>query len=82
MDDAAEGQLEEQQGREARARRAARRAGLRALKSRQRKGVPNLNNRGAFMLLNENNGVVAGDRYDLSTEDVIEIAERRRTRRA
>ena len=56
---------------EQRARRAARRVGLRAKKSRRRGGT--IDNRGDFMLLDPHrNFVVACLRFDLSAEDVIE----------
>jgi hypothetical protein len=56
--------------REARARRAARRAGLIARKSR----LNSIDNFGEFMLVDPStNFAVAGSRFDLSAEDVIEI---------
>jgi hypothetical protein len=58
---------------EARARRAARAVGLIACKSRQRAHVPNLDNFGEFMLVDaEGNYVVAGGRYDMSAEQVLD----------
>jgi len=56
---------------EARARRAARRAGLVATKSRWRSG--SIDNYGEFMLIEPmGNFVVAGFRYDMSAAEVIE----------
>jgi len=56
---------------EQRARRAARRVGLMAKKSRWRAG--SIDNFGDFMLVDPRiNGVVAGSRFDLSAEEVIE----------
>jgi hypothetical protein len=56
---------------EQRARRAARRVGLLAKKSRWR--VDTLDNFGEFMLIDPSgNFVVAGSRFDLSAEAVIE----------
>jgi hypothetical protein len=53
------------------ARRAARRIGLVAKKSRWRKGT--IDNRAGFMLLNPmTNFVVAGERFDLTAKDVVE----------
>ena len=54
---------------DARARRAAARCGLRAIKSRA--GIGTVDNACGFQLLNEN-VIVAGERCDLSAEDVIE----------
>jgi hypothetical protein len=55
---------------EARARRAARRVGLIARKSRWRHG--SLDNFGGFMLIHGSyNYVVFGERFDLTAEDVI-----------
>ncbi len=63
----------EQDHLEARARRAARAVGLIARKSRQRAHVPNLDNFGEFMLVDaERNFVVAGGRYEMSAEDVLD----------
>lgn len=55
---------------EARARRAARRRGLRATKSRWRAG--SCDNQGGFQLINERNWIVAGVRFDLSADDVLD----------
>ncbi len=59
---------------EQRARRAARRVGLMAKKSRWRLGT--IDNYGAFALINPyTNFFVAGFRYDLSAEGVIEFCD-------
>ncbi len=56
---------------ESRARRAARRVGLAARKSRWR--ANSIDNHGGFMIVDPmNNWVVHGSRYDLSAEDVID----------
>jgi hypothetical protein len=56
---------------DARARRAARRVGLIALRSRCRRGT--IDNYGGFQLLNPlSNAVVAGERLDLSAKEVID----------
>ena len=60
---------------EARARRAARRVGLMARKSRWRMG--SIENYGMFMLIDPyRNWVVAGERFDLTAEDVIAYCDR------
>lgn len=57
---------------DARARRAARRVGLVAMKSRW--GVGSLDNFGGYQLLHpESNFVVDGSRFDMTAEDVIEF---------
>jgi hypothetical protein len=57
---------------ESRARRAAKRVGLRATKSRWRRD--SIDNLGGFMLVDPYiNGVINGSRYDLSAADVIEL---------
>jgi hypothetical protein len=61
--------VEETKAVEARARRAAKRAGFIARKSRARVG--SVDNLGGFMLVNEYNHVVDGSRFDLSAHDVI-----------
>lgn len=54
-----------------RARRAARRVGLVASRSRWRKH--SIDNHGGFMIIEPNsNRVVWGEKWDLSAEDVIE----------
>ncbi len=61
----------------AKARRAARRVGLRVCKSRGRVYIPNLDDFGELMLVDPmTNAVVAGARFDLSAEEVIEICSR------
>ncbi len=55
---------------EARARRAAKRAGFIARKSRWRAG--SCDNHGGFMLMTESNAIRAGERFDLSADQVIE----------
>jgi hypothetical protein len=57
---------------DSKARRAARRLGLVAKKSRWRKGT--IDNRGGFLLLDpQTNSVVAGVRFDLTADDVVKI---------
>ena len=57
---------------DAKARRAARRVGLYAKKTRYRNGSGD--NRGRFMLLDPHrNTPVAGERFDLDPEEVIAI---------
>ena len=59
---------------EARARRAAKRVGLRATKSRCREDT--FDNRGGFNVVDPYiNTVVAGVRYDMGAEEVIEFCE-------
>ena len=55
---------------EARARRAARRCGLTARKSRWR--ADSIDNRGEFMLVDENGIPQGGFRYDMSAEEVLD----------
>jgi hypothetical protein len=63
-----------EQALDARARRAAQRAGLVARKSRWRAG--SIDNYGGFMLVDPyNNVVVDGSRYDLSAEYVIDYCQ-------
>jgi hypothetical protein len=58
-------------GLDARARRAARGSGLTAKKSRWRRG--SIDNHGEFMIVDpSNNSVVAGARFDLTAQDVID----------
>jgi hypothetical protein len=53
-----------------RARRAAKRAGLKAVRSRWRRD--SVDNRGGFQILEPyRNAIVAGVRFDLSAEEVI-----------
>jgi hypothetical protein len=55
---------------DARARRAAKRVGLLARRSRRRVGT--VDNRGGFMLTDPfHNRIVEGEKFDLSAEDVI-----------
>jgi hypothetical protein len=61
---------------EQRARRAAKRIGLIAKKSRWRAG--SIDNRGGFMLIDPyTNGVVSGSRFDLSPEDILDYCAQR-----
>ena len=63
---------------EHRARRAARRIGLSATKSRWR--ANSIDNFGGFMLVDpERNYIVSGSRYDLSAEDVFEYCKEEHT---
>lgn len=56
---------------DSRARRAAKKAGMRAVKSRRR---VSLDNAGEFMLIDvAMNSVVAGGRHELSATEVLEI---------
>jgi hypothetical protein len=59
---------------------AAQRVGWRVEKSRQR--YQHLNNRGALMLVDENNIVIAGRDYDLTPEEVVQIASATSGKRA
>jgi hypothetical protein len=60
---------------DARARRAARRVGLMAKKSRRR--VKTANNQGGYMLVEpRRNYCVRGSRFELSAEDVIDSCRR------
>jgi hypothetical protein len=68
-------------GLEQRARRAARRIGLLARKSRWR--AHTVDNRGGFMLVNPRTSYpVKGLRFDLSAEDVIRFCDSRRAEAA
>jgi hypothetical protein len=59
---------------EARARRAAKHKGLVAIKSRKWRNT--VDNRGGFMLINPyRNTCVAGLRFDMNAEDVIEFCK-------
>jgi hypothetical protein len=59
-----------------RARRAAKRAGLLARKSRRR--LITADDLGGFMLIEpRGNWCVAGSRFDLTAEDAVELCERR-----
>lgn len=58
---------------EAQARRAAQRAGLKAIKSRRATSADNL---GGFMLIDpQRNAVVAGERFDLEPRDVLTLCK-------
>jgi len=52
------------------ARRAAKHAGLRARRSRWRAG--SIDNCGGFQLIRDN-WIVAGEKFDLTAQDVIEV---------
>ena len=59
---------------DARARRAARRVGLVAIKSRWRKD--SVDNYGGFMIVEPNRNIVeAGVRFDMSAEEVVEFCK-------
>jgi len=55
---------------ESRARRAAKHVGLRAIKRVWRRGSSD--NYGQFMLINACNSIIAGARFDVSAEEVID----------
>jgi hypothetical protein len=57
---------------DARARRAAKRVGLHVVKAR---GAETIDNRGGYMLVNQDNWIVAGERFDLSAEFIIEYCQ-------
>jgi hypothetical protein len=70
-----------EQALEARARRAARRVGLVARKSRWR--AHTIDNFGGFAIIDPRfNAIVTGSRFDLSAEDVIEYCGGGRSLRA
>ena len=56
---------------DATARYWARRAGWRACKAR---GQQHINNRGGYMIVDDHNCVVNGQNFDLSADDVVELA--------
>ena len=61
-----------EQALDARARRTARRTGLEARRSRLRLGT--MANYGGYVLVDpRRNAIVAGERFDLSPQDVIEF---------
>jgi hypothetical protein len=60
----------EEMRRESRVRARARRAGYYVQKSRQRNYVPNLNNQGQYMLVNDRNRIVLGERFDATLDDI------------
>jgi len=57
---------------DARARRAASRCGLRAMKSRRAFSGDNYC---GFMLVDDNNLIAAGERFDMSAEDVLDYCK-------
>jgi hypothetical protein len=59
---------------ETKARRAARRVGLRAVKSRRFKSTSD--NCGGFQLINSNNWIIAGVRLELTADEVIECCNK------
>jgi hypothetical protein len=64
--------VNEEKNLEARVRRLAARHGYRLHKSRRRKHVPNLDNYGDYMLVNKNNFVVTGSRFDAGLEEILD----------
>jgi hypothetical protein len=65
---------EEDQAAEARARRAARRVGYLARKSRWRRD--SIDNHGGFCIINpDTNCILVGEKFDLTAADVIEWCE-------
>ena len=56
---------------DAMARYWARKAGWRCTKAR---GQQHINNRGGYMIVDDNNCVVNGQNFDLSTDGVVELA--------
>jgi len=61
---------------DSRARRAAKRAGLMARKTRWRSN--SIDNHGSFMLIDPRcNAIIAGERFNLSPDDVREICAER-----
>jgi hypothetical protein len=56
---------------DAQARYWARRAGWRCLKAR---GKQHINNMGGYMIVNENNCVVAGERFHLTADCVVALS--------
>jgi hypothetical protein len=59
---------------DARARRAARKCGLRVCKSRQQR---HMNNYGGYQLIDGRNCVVAGVNFELNADDVVELCKER-----
>ena len=55
---------------ESRVRRKAKLLGFSVRKSRQREHVPNLDNFGAYMLVDDHNCVVLGSKYDANLDDI------------
>jgi hypothetical protein len=67
---------DEDQAMDSRARRAAKRVGLQARKSRWRAG--SIDNLGGFQIIDPwRNWIVAGQRFDFTARDVIEFCESR-----
>ncbi|MBV9296893.1 MAG: hypothetical protein JO145_15085 [Acidobacteriaceae bacterium] len=52
-----------------RARRAAKRAGLYARRS------PTVDNYGGFRLIDRDNRIISGERYDLTPDEILEMCE-------
>jgi hypothetical protein len=59
-----------EKARDAKARRAAKQVGLIARRSRRRFG--SIDNQGGFMLVDERNFCVAGQQFDMSSDEVID----------
>lgn len=57
------------------ARRAARRVGMRAVKSRWRRNT--VDNHGGFQLINDQNRIVDGERFDMSAREVVDFCKQR-----
>jgi hypothetical protein len=57
---------------ESRLRSLAGRRGYSIRKSRQRENVPNLDNFGHYMLVDKNNYIVLGERFDATLDDIAE----------
>ena len=53
-------------------RRVAQQQGYTLKKSRAKES---LDNRGGYMIVDENNAIIAGERYDMSIEDVADYLE-------
>jgi hypothetical protein len=58
---------------EARVRRLAVQYGYRVHKSRQRNNVPNLDNFGNYMLIDDHNAVVTGSCFDASLDQILDF---------
>ena len=64
-------EIDTRKGSEARVRRLAHQFGYRVVKSRQRKHVPNLDNHGQYMSIeNASNFAVLGNRFDARLDDI------------
>ena len=60
------------------ARRALKKLGYAMRKSRQRSHVPNLDNRGHYMIVSlHDNVVVAGDRFDMTLDGIEKWLKKR-----